>query len=237
MAVDTNLILHELPGAWGLPSISPFCLKLQTWLRIAGLPYTTVVDPTPFKAPKGKLPFIEHDGKRIGDSGFAIDYVTEMLGVDPDAGLSASDRASALALRRMVEENLYWSMVYDRWMVEENWNVFRDVVLGGVPAPLRIVVAPIARRGVRRQLVGHGIGLHERDEIRAVGCRDMNALADFLGDKPFFFGAEPTGFDAVGYGFLANMLEVPIETPVKKAGLARANLPAYLERMRARFWS
>jgi glutathione S-transferase len=233
----SNLILHELPGAWGLPSISPFCLKLQTWMRIAGIPYTTVVDATPFGAPKGKLPFIEHDGRRIGDSGFAIDYVSEAFGADPDAGLSAVERATGLALRRLVEENLYWTMVYDRWLVEENWAVFRDVVLGGVPAPLRLVVAPIARRGVRRQLVGHGIGVHARDEIRAIGRRDMNALADILSEKPFFFGDSPSGFDATAYGFLANMLEVPIETPVKDAGLRHPNLRAYLARMRERYWS
>jgi glutathione S-transferase len=234
---SSELVLHELPGAWGLPSVSPFCLKLQTWLRIAGVPYTIIVDPTPFKAPKGKLPFIEHEGRRIGDSGFAIDYVAEKFGVDPDVGLDVSSRGMAVALRRMVEENLYWTMVYDRWVVEENWQKFRDVVLGGIPAPLRVVVAPIARRGVRKQLAGHGIGIHSKDEIHAIGRRDMNALADFLGDKAFFLGDEPTGFDAVGYGFLANMLEVPIESPVRDAGRARANLVAYLGRMRDRFWS
>lgn len=234
---SSDLILHELPGAWGLPSISPFCLKLQTWMRIAGVPYATVVDPTPFKAPKGKLPFIEHDGQRIGDSGFAIDYVSQAFGVDPDAALSPADRATSLALRRMVEEYLYWTMVYDRWMVERNWVGFRDVVLAGVPAPLRLVVAPLARRGVRQQLLGHGIGKHSCDEIHAIGSRDMNAVADFLGSKPFFFGDEPTGFDATAYGFLANMLEVPIETPVKDAGLRRTNLVAYLGRMKDRYWA
>lgn len=234
--MKSDLVLHELPGAWGLPSVSPFCLKLQTWLRIAGLPYTTIVDPTPFKAPKGKLPFIEHAGRRIGDSGFAIDYVTEKLGVDPDARLSAAERATSLALRRLTEENLYWTMVYDRWVVERNWKEFRSIVLGGIPAPLRIVVAPIARRGVRRQLMGHGIGIHSAEEIHAIGRRDIHALADFLGDKPFFFGEEATGFDAIAYGFLANMLEVPMESPVKDAGLARGNLVAYLQRVRVRYW-
>lgn len=25
----SELVVHQLPGAWGLPSISPFCLKHQ----------------------------------------------------------------------------------------------------------------------------------------------------------------------------------------------------------------
>jgi glutathione S-transferase len=232
----SDVVIHELRGAWGLPSISPFCLKLQTWLRIAGIPYSSVVDATPFKAPKGKLPFIEHHGRRIVDSGFAIEYLSQHLGRDPDASLHAVSRGLAVALRRMVEENLYWTLVYDRWMVEENWRSFRDVVLGGVPAAVRPLVAPIARRGVRKQLVGHGIGIHSAEEIHAIGRRDVGALADVLGDQPFFFGDAPTGFDAVAYGFLANILEVPIASPVKDEGLRRANLPAYLARMRSRFW-
>lgn len=233
----SDVVVHELRGAWGLPSISPFCLKLQTWLRIAGIPYSTVVDATPFGAPKGKLPFIEHEGQRIGDSGFAIDYLSERLGRDPDAGLDRTSRGTAVALRRMVEENLYWTLVYDRWMVEENWCSFRDIVLGGVPAVVRPAIAPIARRGVRRQLKGHGIGIHSAEEIHDIGRRDVGALADVLGDDLFFFGDTPTSFDAVAYGFLANILEVPIVSPVKDEGLRRSNLPAFLTRMRDRLWS
>jgi len=233
----SDVVVHELRGAWGLASISPFCLKLQTWLRIAGIPYSSVAAATPFGAPKGKLPFIEHDGRRIGDSGFAIDYLSQRLGRDPDASLDTITRGTAVALRRMVEENLYWTLVYDRWMVEENWRSFRDVVLGGVPAAVRPLIAPIARRGVRKQLVGHGMGRHSAEEIHAIGRRDIGALADVLGDRPFFLGDVPTGFDAVAYGFLANILEVPIASPVKDEGLRRASLPAYLARMRNRFWS
>ena len=29
-----NLIVHPLAGAWGLPSVSPFCLKLDAYLRL-----------------------------------------------------------------------------------------------------------------------------------------------------------------------------------------------------------
>jgi hypothetical protein len=29
----SELIVHHLPGAWGLASVSPFCLKLDTYLH------------------------------------------------------------------------------------------------------------------------------------------------------------------------------------------------------------
>ena len=133
----SELIVHHLPSAWGLPSVSPFCLKLDTYLRIVGLPFTAVIDKVPFGAPKKKLPYIEHSGRRIGDSTLAIDYLEGEFGVDGNAGLSAGQRAVALALQRLLEENLYWVMVYDRWMVDANWQFFRDIVLGGMPLPVR----------------------------------------------------------------------------------------------------
>jgi len=230
----SELVVHHLPGAWGLPSVSPFCLKIDVYLRLARIPHRGVVDGTPFGAPKGKLPYIEHEGRKIGDSGFIIEYLEQRFGADLNAGLSAADRGVALALRRLVEENLYWVMVYDRWVVEENWRVFRDVVLGALPALLRPIIAPIARRGVRGQLKGHGIGLHSADEIHAIGRRDVGALADVLGAKPFLMGDTPTEIDAIAYAQLANIMQVPIASPVKDYALGRANLVAYLERMMSR---
>lgn len=233
---NTEIIVHHLPGAWGLPSVSPFCLKLDVWLRMAGIPCTAVVDATPFGAPKGKLPYIEHEGKKLGDSGLVIEYLVRRFGRDPNAVLSTADRGVALALRRLIEENLYWVMVYDRWVVEENWQQFRGVVLGGVPALLRPIIAPIARRGVRGQLKGHGIGIHSADEIHGIGIRDVGAVADVLGDKPFLLGDAPTEVDAVAYGLLPNIMRVPLASPVKDAALARPNLVAYVDRMQARFF-
>jgi glutathione S-transferase len=233
----SELVVHQLPGGWGLPSISPFCLKLDAYLRIVNVPFRAVVDATPFKGPKGKLPWIEHDGKKIGDSGFIIEYLESRLGCDANQGLSAAERGIALALRRLIEENLYWTMVYDRWMVEENWRVFRDVVLAGIPVPVRQIIALFARRGVRRQLVGHGIGIHARDEIHAIGRRDVGAIADVLGEKPFVLGGTATEIDAIAYGFLANIANVPIASPVKDEVSKRANLVAYLERMRKHYFA
>ena len=233
----SDLVVHQLPGAWGLPSISPFCLKLDAYLRIAGIPFQTVVDATPFRGPKGKLPWIEHEGKKIGDSGFIIEYLESRFGCDPNGGLSAAERAVALSMRRLVEENLYWTAVYDRWMVEKNWRSFRNVVLGGVPIPIRQVVAPIARRGVRRQLAGHGIGMHSRDEIHAIGRRDIGAIADFLGDKPFLMGGTATEIDAIAYGLLPNIMNVPIASPIKDEALKRANLVGYVERIKSRYFA
>jgi glutathione S-transferase len=120
--------------------------------------------------------------------------------------------------------------------VEENWRIFRDAVLGGIASPMRRVIGPLARRGVRRQLKGHGIGLHSADEIHAIGRRDIGAIADFLADKPFLMGESVTGIDATAYGMLANIMNVPITSPVKEEGSSRPNLAAYVARIGERYF-
>lgn len=232
-----ELIVHQIPSAWGLPSIGPFSLKLETYLRIVGIPYTAVFDATPFKGPKRKLPWIEHEGKTIGDSGFIIEYLEQRFGCNPNAGLTAAERGVALALRRLMEENLYWTLVFDRWMVDSNWSLTQQTVLGLVPAPARLLIAPIARRGVKRQLMGHGIGLHSPDEIHAIAAKDIDAIADVLGDKPYLMGDAPTEIDATAYGMLANIMLVPIASATKDAAQRRTNLVDYVERIRARYFS
>jgi glutathione S-transferase len=202
----SELVVHVIPGGWGLPSVGPFSLKLEAWLRMVELPYRAVADATPFKGPKGKLPWIEHEGRRIGDSGFVIDYLEERFGCRPDAHLAPAERAVALSLRRLLEENLYWTLVHDRWLVEENWEATKPIVMGGIPAAVRPLVAAVARRMVRRQLASQGMGRHSGEEIHAIGRRDIGAVSDFLGDKPYLMGEDPTGIDAAAYGLLANFL-------------------------------
>ncbi len=233
----SKLIVHQIPGGWGLPSVGPFSLKLEAYLRIAGIPYEAVVDATPFKGPKGKLPWIEHEGKKIGDSGFIIEYLEQRFGCDPDAGLSADERAIALSMRRLIEENLYWTLVYDRWMVEENWPMTRNTVLGEIPALVRQVIAPIARRGVRRQLEAQGLGNHSREEIHAIGIRDIAAIADFLANKQYLMGETATEIDAVAYGMLANIMQVPLMSPIKDDALRRKNLVDYIARIQWRYFA
>jgi hypothetical protein len=60
--------LFQFPRWFAIPNLSPFCCKLETWLRIAQIPYAVIDTPDPRKGPKRKLPFIEDAGVRIADS-------------------------------------------------------------------------------------------------------------------------------------------------------------------------
>ncbi|MDD5298477.1 MAG: glutathione S-transferase family protein [Rhodocyclaceae bacterium] len=228
--------LIQFPPALGLPNASPFCLKLETWLRMAGLPYENHYTPNPRKGPKGKLPAIEDGGKLIGDSGLIVDYLARTYGIDLDAGLSPEAKAVALAWRRLFEEHLYWTVLYTRWIEEAGWQRTRDAFFGALPWPVKVLLPIMARRGMRAELHGQGIGRHRPEEIHKMGIADVDAVAAFLGDKPFFMGIEPTSLDAVAYGFLANVVRVDLDTPIRRRALEHVNLVAYCDRMEARYW-
>jgi glutathione S-transferase len=67
------ITLYTFGPSAGLPDISPFVMKAEVLLKMAGLPYRT--DTTGFrKAPKGKLPYIDDDGEIVADSTFIRCY-------------------------------------------------------------------------------------------------------------------------------------------------------------------
>lgn len=230
------ITLHQFPPGFGLPNASPFCMKVETYLRLAGLPYETDNRGRLPKAPKGKLPYLDDDGECVADSTFIIAYLKERYGDPLDAGLSAEQRATALAWQRLIEENLYWAVAYTRWIEPAGFALMREVFFSRLPWPLRRIVPPLARRAVQKELWGHGLGRHSRDEIMAIGQADVDAIAVFLGDKTYFLGESPTSLDATAYAFLANILWAPVDSPIRRHAQVRPRLEAYCRRLQARYW-
>ena len=230
------ITLYQFPPALGLPNASPFCLKLELYLRMADLPYRNAYTLELHKAPKGKLPWIDDDGMAMADSGLIIDYLKRKYGDPLDGDLSPLLRARGLAITRLLEEHLYWTVLHDRWITEEGWALTGPGFFGGMPWPLRAIVPIVARRGIRAELRGHGMGRHAPEQIHALGIADVDALAALLGDQPYFLGAQATSVDAVATAFLANILMVPLETPIKAAAAGHANLVGYCRRMAQRYF-
>lgn len=228
--------LYQFRPAFGLPNASPFCMKVETYLRMAGLAYECPRGADLRKSPKGKMPYIEDDGVVVTDSTFIVDYLKRKYGDPLDAHRGAAERAAALACQRMLEENTYWAVLYFRWIDAAGWALTREAFFGWMKPPLRWIVPGVARRIVRGELRGHGMGRHSRNEIVAIGIKDLTAAADLLGDKPYFMGAQPSALDATAYAFLANVLWVPVESPLKAHARQYPQLEAYCRRMKARYY-
>ena len=229
------ITLHQFARVWDIPNLSPFCTKVETYFRMADLAYETA-DAIPPTAPKRKLPYISDEGRKIADSRFIVDYVAERHRADLDAGLTPAERATSAALQRLIEDDLNSVAMWTRWVQQENWAANREAIFGGLPPVVRGLVARLARRRMRGQVRARGIGEHSADEILAIGKRDVDALSDFLADKPYFLGEAPTTLDASAFGMLSNIVWPPIESPLKTHTQGLENLVAFCQRVLERYY-
>ena len=150
-ATHPPIKLFQFPRMFGIPNVSPFCCKLETWLRIAGIPYEVVDTPDPRTGPKGKLPFIEDAGVRIADTSLIVDHLVKSRGVDPDTCLNARQRAIALLVQRTVEEHYAFILAYTHFLRNEGWQRTRGR-FESVPAIIRPLIGRFVRERVRDML-------------------------------------------------------------------------------------
>lgn len=233
------ITLYKFGPAFGLPDPSPFVMKVEMLLKMANLLHRT--DTTGLAtALKGKIPSINDEGVVVQDSTFIRWHIEKKYRIDFDHGLNASQKATAWAFEKMAEDQLYWVGMHDRWMVDEKSRDGQLRFLDKVPAPIRPILTIIIRRRLRAtfhgQDLGRLLGRLSCDEIIALATRSINAIADFLGDKPFFMGSEPTGADATIFAFACVVLCPYSELRIRSAAERRDNLRRYVGRMTARYY-
>jgi glutathione S-transferase len=229
-ATTAPVVLVQFPPVWGR-NFSPFTLKLETWLRLARVPYTVRYQRNPTFSPKGKLPYIIDRNRRVGDSGLIIEHLKRSRMIDPDAWLEARQLAQSLTLQRMFEDHLYYSLVYSRWVDPEGWAAMTKVVAAIFPAPMDRVMGPFLRRRITKRLREHGQGRHSPREIYAMAREDLAAASIMLGSRRFFMGEQTSTIDAVAFGFLSNILLVPMETELRRIADDFPNLRRFCEQM------
>ena len=232
-AASPEIVLHQFAPMYGLPNPSPFCIKLETYLRMAGLPYTTAVVKGPPKSPTGKAPYVDIDGVRACDSGLIISLLESKFGNRVDGRLTLSERAQSLAMQRMMEEHLYWAAVYARWLDPQNEVGVDSYIQGAtrLPAWLMPIVGRLIQRGIRKSVHGQGLGRHDAATIWRLGIDDVQALGHWLGNRPFGFGETPTVVDAVLFAFIASIIKTPWDFPLKTHTLKHRNLVDHSARM------
>jgi glutathione S-transferase len=229
--ISIMLIFYGAGSAFGLPDPSPFVMKSEVQLKMAGVPYR-FERAVPSSAPKGKLPFIQIGAHRIGDTTFIRAYLEMEHDVDFDKALSRAERAHAWAIERMLEDHLYFALVHTRWLDDENFEKGPAHFFDGAPEG----VAQAARQRVRAKLDSQGLGSHREDEIISLGNRSLEALSVLLGDKQYLFGDAPCGVDATAFAMVAGVLTPFFHSQLRKRAERHTNLIAYRDRMMQQYY-
>ncbi len=221
----------KFPSAFGMRDASPFVLKLETYLRLAGIEYETTEEADPRKAPKAKMPFIKDDDKTIGDSSIVISYLKDKYGDPLGKGLTPEQHAIGHAVKTMLEERTYWVLVNDRWMNPKNQLLIRDTWFGAIPKFIRGFIFGKIVKDMKKGMEGHGIKKHSDEEIFEFGLADLKAFEDVLGGKPYLLGDNPSEYDASAYGLLANFMAEPFPSVMSEFIGNSKTLSAYIARV------
>jgi len=224
--------LYQFHPALGLPNPSPFCMKVETFLRMTKLEYRLHNNADVRKAPKKKLPFIKDGEALIPDSGFILQYLKTKYELSIDDHLSPAQQATGVALTRLLEDHLYWIVVSDRWLDDTTWLKLKKLFFASLPSFLRYFVPELIRKKIRRDLYGQGLGRHSQDELRQLAQEDIKAVADILSDNDYLFGDTPCSYDAVIYSFIGNAFFCTLDSPMKEIIRRHDNLVQYCERMK-----
>lgn len=232
------LKLNIFGPTWGVPDPSPFCVKLQSFLRLNNIEYTLGdfnMNRLFKEAPKKKIPFIEfEDGERMGDSSLIIARLSRDRNIDMDAALNDEQRAISYSFRRMIDEAMYFNLLYTRWCDDMGWAVLEPKFFGAVPKIVRGLISNHIRKGVKKTAYLQGVGRHSQDDIYAVACKDLDSLSVLLGDHQWFFDSDkPTLLDIWVHASVINIIKPPIETAVKAHCLSLQNLCDHAERFQA----
>jgi len=225
------ITLHQFPTHFGIHiSVSPFCAKLEAYFKLAGVEYE-IAPGDVRKAPSGKVPYIVDGSTEMGDSTRVIEWCKSKYGDPLDGRLSAAEHGRGHMIQVLVEDHLYWALLYSRFQDPAGWEKQIAVVHKILPPFLRPFLTNVVRKATVKQIHQHGLGRLSRDEVYAVGVRDLDALEDIIGDQPFFLGEAPTSYDCAVYGQVQQVIVTESDNPLTVEAKKRPKLVAWLGRM------
>ena len=229
------ITLATFGPAFGLPDPSPFVTKADMLLKLSGLPYEKQSRGLA-KAPKGKLPYIEDDGKIIADSTFIRMHLENKYGIDFDRGLTPAQKGAAWAVDKMLEDHMYWITIRWRWLDDANFAKGPSMFFARLPAPVRPIVKAVVRRSLRKTLHLHGIGRHSDAELNELAARLLQSISGMLDGNEYITGQTICGADATTYSFMLSALCPHFDSPLRSKAEALPNIVAYCDRMTKKFY-
>ena len=217
--------------------LCPFCHKARAGMEIKGIPYTKVeVNPytkkelpeLPEGAPK-KVPVLQYNGDTVHDSTAILRFIDERFDRAPDLIPSDEDAAKhALEIEEWVDSDLTQilpAVIYGTWTDatkaaqvtarSSNFGMLQNLM---VRAGGSLIMHQVAKRIIAKR--GGG-------DAGKMLATELDRLEQWLGDKPFLGGDEPTIGDIATHGALTCVKEFPAFSNVTE----RPSLSAWYDRV------
>lgn len=217
--------------------MSPFCLKVEAYLRANNIDYEAVEHVKLFdRFSRHKLPAIQYNDILIQDSTAIIKFLEETVlpsGPKPslpiDFDLDEKQRDLSTMVIAMAENSLVPSIVHFRWHYELGWSQFKPLIMASIPFPLSLIVPTLARKGALRKLNAAGVSLYTNEELIAQISKFLAVLSRQLGSNKFFFGDKFHTVDATLFGVLFQCVRVDLDIPPCQLVKSYDNLVNYVK--------
>lgn len=233
-AGENVVVLHMFPRPKNVTSLSPFPVKLETFLRMSNIKYVPDFD-FPMSS-KGKSPWITINGVDVADSQLALEYLGRHFNINLNSHLSPEEVSISRAMRALLEDHLYFCCVVEKWVIGRGQCVLDQThVTGGkLGWFLRSIILEKYAKILTTQAYMQGIGRHSIEDVRSMMKQDVECLANFLGEKPYLMGAKPSEVDCIFFAFMviAKYASITAENVL----VNYPNLSQYVERMKAEFY-
>ncbi|GMS99839.1 hypothetical protein PENTCL1PPCAC_22014, partial [Pristionchus entomophagus] len=237
-----HVYLFTYPRCRRIPNISPWSLKMETWLRLARIPYTAIATFSKGKSIKSSLPFVEVNGRQMADSAIIIETLKVEFGKSLDHSLSSDEVSRCRAITALVEEQMTPCLMVlllpdvEYLVSDEAWGPHLGRGLTGWFRRRRM------ERRMRRQIASsvdiRGAGRHSYAELTDLIKEALDALSTLLGDRPYFTGASSSTIDATVFGHVACLVYAPTPDGVLTdyVRITRPTIGKFIERMKETFW-
>lgn len=196
------LILKQTTVEFDGINASPFCAKVELFLKYYQIPFK-IEAALPMHGPYKKMPFIEYQNETIGDSEFILQRLIKDYKIE--LGLTPPQLAQGRAWQLLLEQHLYWVIVYNRWVPEDSWKKLEDAFFSGLKWPLRPIIAKQSRKLAIKNLYAQGIGRFSLTQVLHTGREDLKALSNHLTVNKYICGDTFSYFDLIAYATLKNI--------------------------------
>ncbi|KAI1727788.1 snf7 domain-containing protein [Ditylenchus destructor] len=226
--------LYQFKRAVTVPTMSPFCIKVETFLRANDIKYEVMGSWT-VRSKEGRVPFIELNGQQVSDSQLILWHLIKHFKIDE--GLSPEQQGLARAIDRFVEGSTYYAITYFRSIENAKNSVNPNVSGMSIPSLLVPCVANRVAKNAKDRLNSEGMGRHSRETIIEILRKDVQALDQILGEKKFLLGSRPCTPDFTVFGHLGVGYYLPFRQPI--TDLLDDEFPRVrllLERIKIHYW-
>lgn len=241
-AGEDVVVLHQFARPLTSLNASPFPIKLETFLRIAGIKYVSDYK-YPYSCDKNKSPWITINGQDMSDSQLALEFLTKKFNKDLSGHLSPKEKAVSRAFRVLLEDHFYWILMVDRYVDNEARHMKQFFGWMSQEGALSQHLFEKWRRAavakMSTQCHMQGMSRHGKGDLQRMGIEDLQTLSTFLGTKLFMMGGDsPTELDCVVFGFMCVILHTSKDDSIYKTLVEKrlTNLFQHTKRMKSKFY-